>query len=436
MLASGSSNTGALEPTCNIVVANRQLWVDEVELILSHFLFCFARPYQMKKTGHKTGSAEQPLAHLGGLSARRFLREYWQKQPLLIRQAFPHFAGPLDKREVLELARREDAESRLIARSGARWTLQQGPLARRDLAEMKDSKWTVLIQDTQHFSNEAHDLLARFNFIPHARVDDLMVSYAVPGAGVGPHVDSYDVFLLQGCGRRRWQISAQRDLRLKPGVPLKILSHFKAEQEFVLESGDMLYLPPGFAHNGIAETECLSWSIGFRAPSQQELSTALLDYLRDEIVLDGQYGDPDLAPARHPGEIDAAMRRRIGIMLKDVQDATRNVAHQQRCLGRFLTDPKPHVYFDPPEPLLSQGIFRQAAIRRGVILDRKTRFLFTGDLFFMNGSEFPASAAGAEFFRQLADTRKLSAEAVAGGPDKAFHACLYGAYGDGFLHIA
>ena len=133
-----------------------------------------------------------------------------------------------------------------------------------------------------------------------------MVSYAVPGAGVGAHFDSYDVFLLQGAGRRRWQISSQQDLRLKQGVPLKILAHFKAEEEYVLESGDMLYLPPGYAHNGIAETECLTWSIGFRAPSQQEMSTALLDYLRDQMTLEGQYRDPDLEAVRHPGEIGRA----------------------------------------------------------------------------------------------------------------------------------
>ena len=178
----------------------------------------------MKKIAQKTGNADRPLAHLGGLSAAQFLRGYWQKKPLLIRNAFVDFADPLTKREVLELARQEDTESRLIAHSNAGWTLRQGPLARRDFNAMKHARWTVLVHDTQHFSSAAHDLLAHFNFIPHARVDDLMVSYAVPGAGVGPHLDSYDVFLLQGSGNRRWQISAQKDQRMKQGVPLKILA--------------------------------------------------------------------------------------------------------------------------------------------------------------------------------------------------------------------
>jgi 50S ribosomal protein L16 3-hydroxylase len=390
----------------------------------------------MKKSSQKKVGPDKPLAHLGGLSAKQFLRDYWQKKPLLIRNAFPDLAEPLTMREVLELARRDDAESRLIAHNGAKWTLKQNPIARRDFTAVAHDKWTVLVQDTQHFSFEAHELLAQFNFIPHARIDDLMVSYAVPGAGVGPHIDSYDVFLLQGSGKRRWRISAQTDLRLKPNVPLKILAHFKAEQEFLLETGDLLYLPPGIAHDGIAETECLTWSIGCRAPSQQELTNALLDYLRDEITLDGQYCDPELAPAQHAGEIDVAMRKRVARMLVEIQDATGNAAHQQRCLGRLLTEPKPHIFFDPPDAVLGSGAFRQAAIRNGVALDLRTRFLYSAELFFMNGSEFPVDAADVELFRLLADTRRLTAGIAAVGRGKTFYANLYRAYCDGFLQIA
>ena len=390
----------------------------------------------MKKTAQKIGDSVQPLAHLGGLSARHFLRGYWQKKPLLIRNAFVDFAEPLTQHEVLELAQRQDAESRLIVRSGEEWRLQNGPLSRRAINSLKHATWTVLIQDAQHFSNEAHELLAHFNFIPHARIDDLMVSYAVPGGGVGPHFDSYDVFLIQGSGKRRWQISAQKDLRLKQGVPLKILAHFKAEQEFVLEPGDMLYLPPGFAHNGIAETECVTWSIGFRAPSQQELGTALLDYLRDEISLDGQYRDPDLSATRHPGQIDVAMRRRVAKMLREIQVATRSELHQRRCLGCYLTDPKPHIFFDPPAPMLGIAAFSHAAIGRGIVLDLKTRFLYADDLFFMNGSEFAVKAIDAEKFRRLSDYRKLSAHEVAAGLGKTFRTAMYQAYGHGFLRIA
>ncbi len=377
-----------------------------------------------------------PLKLLGELSALQFLRRYWQKKPLLVRQAIADFAAPLSKREVIELSQREDAESRLIAFTGEGWTLQDGPLSRRQYAAVKNTKWTVLVQDTQHFSMEAHELLARFNFVPHARIDDLMVSYAVAGAGVGPHFDSYDVFLLQGAGRRRWQVSSQKDLRLEKGAPLKVLSNFKSEQEFVLESGDMLYLPPGFAHNGIAETDCLTWSIGFRAPSQQELSAALLDYLRDEISLDGSYCDPDLAPVKHPGEINAAMRRRVRRMLVDIQVASRDATHQLRCLGRHLTDPKPHIFFDLPLPTLSASAFQAAAASLGIVLDLKTRFLYGNGRFFVNGGEFAVDAGGAKLFRELADTRRLSAGAVAAAGGKRFHGELYRAYRDGFLHVA
>ncbi|MBL0121346.1 MAG: cupin domain-containing protein [Betaproteobacteria bacterium] len=390
----------------------------------------------MKKTAHEKDGPNRPLAHLGGLSAKQFLRDYWQKKPLLVRNAFPDLAEPLTKREVLELAQREDAESRLIAHTRAGWTLQQNPLSRRDFAAVKQDKWTVLVQDTQHFSFEAHDLLAHFDFIPHARIDDLMVSYAVPGAGVGPHIDSYDVFLLQGSGKRRWRISAQKDLRLKPGVPLKILAHFKAEQEFMLETGDLLYLPPGIAHDGVAETECLTWSVGCRAPSQQELTTALLDYLRDEVVLGGQYCDPDLAPTRQPGEIDAAMRKRVAKMSKEIQDATCNASYQQRCLGRLLTDPKQHIFFDPPDTMLGIGAFRQAVNRCGVVLDLRTRFLYSEELFFMNGNEFSVETTDVEVLRHLADSRRLSAGLVSDGKRKSLGATLYCAYRDGFLHIA
>ncbi len=390
----------------------------------------------MKKTAQKKGAGNLRLAHLGGITAKQFLHEYWQKKPLLIRNAFPQFVDPLNKREVFELARREDAESRLVSHSGEDWQLQHGPFTQRDFAAVKRTLWTVLIQDTQHFSNEAHDVLAKFNFIPHARVDDLMVSYAVPGAGVGAHFDSYDVFLLQGMGRRRWQISAQKDLRLKEDVPLKILARFKADQEFVLETGDMLYLPPGYAHNGVAEDECLTWSVGFRAPSQQELSTALLDYLRDEIKLEGQYRDPDLVPAEHPGKIDAAMQQRISKMLENIQDAAQDKEKVRRFVGSYLTEPKSHVYFDLPEPSMSASVFRRTASRRGIRLDLKTRLLYLDDIFFMNGNVFSSDTGRSAVLKQLADARRLPAELIAEQREPAFHAALYAAFADGFLHPA
>src|SRR5688500_12455173 len=174
------------------------------------------------------------------LDVKRFMRQHWQREPLLVRAAFPGFADPLAPREVLALAADPDADARLVHRRGASWSVEHGPLSSRRLKQLPRRDWTVLVQDTNRFSKAAGELLARFDFIPHARIDDVMVSYAVPGGGVGPHVDSYDVFLLQGRGRRRWRISSQRDHAIVPGLPLKILARFAPEQEWTLEAGDML----------------------------------------------------------------------------------------------------------------------------------------------------------------------------------------------------
>jgi len=389
---------------------------------------------------------------LGNLSAETFLRDYWQKKPLLIRQAFPDFDAPLTIKEILALAKREEAESRLIMRRGGdknrggnrekntAWQMQQGPLKSKDFRAAADSAWTVLIQDTQHFSHEAQQLLQRFNFIPYARIDDLMVSYAVKGGGVGPHFDSYDVFLLQGHGQRSWQVSAQQDLRLQPDKPLKILAHFKAEDEWLLNPGDMLYLPPGYAHHGVAETDdCVTWSVGFRAPSQQELAIGFLDYLRDEIKLDGQYQDGDLQATTQPGVIGADMLRRVSTMLDEVRTATADQKQQQQFLGRHLTEPKSHVYFDAPEAILSPHAFTKAAAAQGLILDLKTRLLYDNLNVFLNGEPLDTAALNNipnhTAWQTLADGRRLTAmQCKAALP--ADQKLLYEAYCSGYIHLA
>jgi len=371
-------------------------------------------------------------AHLGGLTAKQFLRDYWQKKPLLIRGAFTEFKDPLNRKEVLELATREEAESRLVVREGKSWSLQHGPFTHRELRVARTQPWTVLVQDTQHFSHEAQALLAAFSFIPHARIDDLMVSFATPGAGVGPHYDSYDVFLIQGAGRRRWRISPQRDLALKPGLPLKIIARFKPEQEFILEPGDILYLPPGYAHDGIAETDCLTWSVGFRAPSQQELATAYLDYLRENLTLDGSYHDPDLSATSTPGLMDESMLRRFAALLKSVPDAGLQRGHLNRFLGRYLTEPKSHVFFDPPEEPLSATRFRRLAVASGLRLDLRSRFLYQRNGFFLNGAELIVPATDAETFRRLADKRAI-AGSLAKALTSAGQKVAFTAYLNGFL---
>jgi 50S ribosomal protein L16 3-hydroxylase len=286
----------------------------------------------------------------------------------------------------------------------------------------------VLVQDTNHFSARAARLLESFDFIPHARVDDLMVSYAVPGGSVGPHVDSYDVFLLQGHGRRRWQVSRQKDLRFEPGLPLKILQRFRPENEWVLEPGDMLYLPPGVAHHGVAETECLTWSVGFRAPADRELVHAFLDFLHDRLEPPGQYTDKGAGPAKHAGEIPRGLLAHSRRTL----DAIRwSAADADEFAGRFLSEPKAHVFFEPPRKPVSRARFVALAKRAGLALDRRSRLLFSGTMFFMNGETVRAPRGGAASMRRLADARTLPAPLQGGA---AFWDLAYAWYLQGFLH--
>ena len=197
-------------------------------------------------------SALRDGAHLGKFAPRRFLRQHWQKKPLLVRAALSDFNGVLTPVQLLKLACREDARSRIVIRRARRYDAYEGPFQRSFLRRLPARGWSVLVHEVDHFLPAARALLERFSFVPYARLDDLMVSYAVPGGGVGPHCDSYDVFLLQGRGRRRWRISHQHDTALVAKAPLKLLRHFRPQQEWVLEPGDMLYLPPGWAHEGVA----------------------------------------------------------------------------------------------------------------------------------------------------------------------------------------
>jgi 50S ribosomal protein L16 3-hydroxylase len=350
---------------------------------------------------------------LGSLDAARFMRRHWQREPLVLRAAFPRFADPLSPAQVLALARSPDAVSRLVERRGRSWRVEHGPFERARLERLPARGWTVLVQDANHFSSRADALLARFDFIPHARIDDVMVSYAMPGGGVGPHVDSYDVFLVQGRGRRRWRISRQRDLALVPGLDLKILARFTPRDEWVLEPGDILYLPPGVAHEGVAETECLTWSIGFRAPSDRELVAAFLDFLNERLAPEGHYGDAGSAPARHPAEVPTALESHIARALEAIRWTARDA---REFAGRFLSEPKGHVHFTPPAHPLSAARFTRRAARDGLVLDRRARLLFSGRMLFLNGERIDVPPAARPLVKRLADDRRLAGPVEAGAP--------------------
>lgn len=344
------------------------------------------------------------MISLGGITPKDFLLDYWQQRPLLVRNALPGFNGLLTRNELTELACHEDAQSRLVIQRNGKWHLKHGPLSSNDLVKLPKKQWTLLVQDVNHFLPSARDLLSKFRFIPHARLDDLMVSYAPKGGGIGPHFDSYDVFLLQGMGSRRWQISAQQDDRFIADAPLRILKNFLPEQEWVLKPGDMLYLPPKYAHNGIAEDDCMTYSIGFRAPSHNELMTQFLVYLQDKVETEGWYSDPGLQLQSHPSKINTAMQSQVELILKKIHWDRDDI---ENFLGIYLSEPKSHVFFEQPARPLTPHLFLQQIKKKGVQLGLKSRMLSSHNKFFINGEVYKVSGNAFKTLLELADNQEF-----------------------------
>ena len=345
------------------------------------------------------------LAMLNGLSAHQFLSEYWQKKPLLIRNAFPGYKDFVSFDSLQALAQRDDVLSRLVTERDGDWSVKQGPLRSSDFRGLKRAHWSLLVQGIDQLLPAGKALISQFNFIPHARLDDLMISFAPKAGGVGPHFDSYDVFLLQGQGHKRWQVSQQQDHSLIPDAPLRILQRFEMEQEWILGPGDMLYLPPGSAHYGIALNDSLTYSIGFRAASNQELLIQFLIHLQDRVTAEGMYEDADLALQTHPAEISATMINKVASAINRLTWSKDDIA---QFLGSYLTEPKPHIFFDPPARPLSLAKFHQAVEKKGLHLSLKTQLLFAGERLFINGEEVSAKGAALKLLSRLADERVLS----------------------------
>jgi 50S ribosomal protein L16 3-hydroxylase len=364
---------------------------------------------------------------LGAMQPREFLSTYWQKKPLLIRSAIPDFHSPISRDDLFSLAGREDVESRLITNFRQQWKMQHGPFGQ--LPSLARKNWTLLVQGVNLHDDEADALLNRFRFIPDARLDDLMISYATDTGGVGAHFDSYDVFLLQAHGQRRWRIGAQKDLSLQDSLPLKILRNFTPTQEFVLNPGDMLYLPPHYAHEGIAIGECMTYSIGFRAPSWQELGEAFMNFMADSVDLPGRYGDPDLQPTRHPAQLGADMLQHVATQFEKLASRPDDIAV---FLGEYLSDPKPNVWYDPPGKPLTMGRFEASAARHGLRLHRKTRMLYQGKFVFINGESFRPLPKDRRLLQLLADERTASREQIAAASTD-LRESLYQWYRDGWL---
>jgi 50S ribosomal protein L16 3-hydroxylase len=389
----------------------------------------------------------QALQILGGLTPTQFLSEYWHKKPLLIKNAIPNFAGLLTPEELAGLACEDEVQSRIVEEINGQWHASHGPFADEDFARLPEKpdpkhRWTLLVQTVNHYLPEASALLQQFDFIPHARLDDLMVSYAPDGGGVGPHFDSYDVFLLQGQGKRLWRVSEQTDLELIEGAPLRILKNFDTAQEWLLEAGDMLYLPPQLAHWGIAvsdgKVDCMTYSIGFRAPKNQELATEFLGYMQDklnqdQLTITGMYEDADLCLQEHAAEISTHMVAKVAEILNKIQWSNNDVAD---FLGSYLSEPKPDVVFDTNKKI-SLSNFTKSLTKYGFTLDLKSQMLFTGNTFYLNGEAITLNGDSANILTRLADLRTLSADDLNNNltTDEALLKQLHEWYLAGFLHF-
>lgn len=351
-------------------------------------------------------NSQQALALLGGLSPSQFMRRHWQKTPLLVRQAVPDFVSPLQWADLKRLAAQSDVQSRLVTQNRSGWQLRHGPLGQRVIPPRRQPGWTVLLQGVNLHDDRVCEFMRRFRFVPDARLDDLMISWASDGGGVGPHFDSYDVFLFQAQGRRRWRIGRQNDLTTRPDLPVKILRHFEPEAEFVLQAGDMLYLPPRFAHEGVAEGECMTWSIGFRSPQRHELAREILSRLADHLPDDSRrYTDAGQQAATQPARVPARLQQHLaGVLAQTMAQPLQ----AQRALGEWLTEPTAQVWFEPGRRW-SPGL--------GLRLDRRSRMMYDRHHVFLNGESWRASGADAHLLRRLADRAGLDAEQASRASD-------------------
>ena len=304
------------------------------------------------------------MLNFSDFSPDDFLANYWQKQPCLFKGVLQDYKNPVIPNELAGLACEDGVESRLVKIAGtppansstsvgSTWLQQQGPFKAGVFSKLPKTHWTLLVQAADQYYPELADLLDEFSFIPHWRIDDLMISYGPTGGSVGPHYDSYDVFLIQVRGRKRWEISRQFDERLRIDTDMRILEHFEAEQSWELEPGDMLYLPPNVAHHGVALDTSMTFSVGFLAPSQQELVGLYMDDWLTGLDEDGsRYVDPDLKTQPEPGQIDPEALLRIREMVRTIPMDDVSI---DRWFGRYVSEPRLGIEYEPLLPPLSSA---------------------------------------------------------------------------------
>lgn len=354
-----------------------------------------------------------PCTFPGDISVEAFLQDYWQKKPLLIRNAFPGIQSPLSADELAGLACEEDANARIVFENHEQghWHVQHGPFVEDDFRDLPQKNWTLLVTDVEKHVPAARELIDRFRFIPDWRIDDLMISYAPEGGSVGPHTDAYDVFLIQTHGQRRWLINASNDDACLDGTELRILKHFTADEDWVVSPGDLLYLPPNIAHYGIALNECMTCSVGFRAPSYSSLVGEYAENLAADIDQALRYQDPDLTGTQNPAEISAAALERIRSIITEqlIVDENRLV----RWFGEFSSESRSGLHAYPAEEPFTTYDELTAALTTDSIIAQSpaAKFLYAGGndaiLLFVDGRSYSTSLTLA---KALTDQREISAQ--------------------------
>lgn len=388
------------------------------------------------------------LAHLlGGLSPQEFLQTYWQKQPLFIPNALPDFISPLSPDELAGLACESEIESRLVLeKDGPRpWTLEHGPFAEARFEGLPDTHWSLLVQDCNKYVPALAELMAHFDFIPHWRIDDVMASYAPEQGSVGPHVDQYDVFLIQAMGTRRWQTSSDPVMidNFLPDLELNIMRDFSPEQEWIVKPGDMLYLPPGVAHNGVALDDCMTLSVGFRAPSHAEIISAFVDDAVTHINPKRRYTDPDLQVQQHPGQITEPALRQVRKILRAA------VADDQAIddwFGQFITEAKSAHELEEttgslPSELTPEDFLEMFRANGHLQRNPGIRFAFIEHAeevnLFVDSEKFTLSDESGTAAALLCDRQDHSFDELAPALEKAeFLALLTRLFKDGYITLA
>ena len=383
-----------------------------------------------------------PWALLGGNSPQQFMKTYWHKKPLLVRGAIPAFElskklgesldSAISPEDLFKISGDDAVESRLI--KAHPWTLSSGPFKRKLIPSLETPDWTLLLQGMEARHPAAAKVLSWFRFIPDARLDDLMISIAGPGGGVGPHFDSYDVFLLQMSGRRRWRISEQEDLTLNPDLPLKILQKFKAEQKWDLEPGDMLYLPPHIAHDGIAlDAGCQTWSVGFRSPSYKEILQEglwrLAESLEDIPALQEHFADPKQTASKYPEQLPEEIIKQVAEKLKNLK--LDRVETFLPGIAAYLSEPKAQAYFDGMKNDLSPEVFTDQITKQALKPHPQTRLLALGKRIYCNGEDmtYGQCSTTKAAWRLLASKRQLQGPLKILKPDNS----LFNAFAAGWL---